>query len=155
MPGRLALRPARSADDPALVAIRRDAILTLSTADMGDERARAWAGSAADDRVLRAIERHQVWVAERDGVALGWVEIDADRIEGLYVRPDVAREGVGSALLAHAEERIRAAGHASAKLDASPNAEEFYLRYGFQFLSEPSVDEARPMSKRLRVGSLA
>lgn len=146
----LALRPARVSDAPDLAAIRRDAILGLATAEMGEQDARDWANSAAADRVLRAIDDHEVWVAEHDAVPVGWIEIHRDRIEGAYVRPDLARGGIGSALLLHAESRIRSAGHASAALDASPNAERFYLRRGYEPQSEGSVEAGRPMVKPLR-----
>ena len=144
-----ALRRAHRDDAPALAAVRRQAILTLATPEMGQGRAEVWADSAAADRVVRAIELHEVWVADCADAPGGWVEIDRDRVEGIYVRPELARSGVGSALLLHAEDRIRSAGYRAALLDASPNAEEFYLRRGYQPRGEPAADAAQPMLKPL------
>jgi putative acetyltransferase len=144
------LRRAGHLDASTLTAIRRDAILVLAGQAMGDQSARRWAESSAEERVLRAIEQHVVWVAERDGVVVGWVEVDQDRIEGLYVRSDLACRGIGSTLLARAEGLIEASGHSQAVLKASSNAEEFYLRRGYEPQSERPVDAGRPMVKLLR-----
>ena len=148
----LTIRPARRADVRALTAIRRDAILTLASTKYGSERARDWADSSAEGRVYRAIEQNEVWVAEQSNTPVGWVEIDRDRVEGMYVRPEVSGSGIGSALLLHAEGLIRSAGHRAAVLDASWNAEQFYLRRGYQALAERSADGGRPMLKPLPGG---
>lgn len=145
----LAIRPAVPRDAPALAGIRREAILTLAVATYGSKRARDWADSAPADRVHRAITQREVWVAEQAGSALGWVEIDGGRVEGIYVRPDASGAGIGSALLSLAEGLIRGAGHAAVALDASRNAEPFYLRRGYQVLAERAADGARPMLKPL------
>ena len=127
--------------------------MVLASPTMGAPRARDWADSSAAERVLSAIKGHEVWVAERDDRSVGWVEIDGNRVEGLYVRGAVAGRGVGSALLLRAEEVIRSAGFGSSALDASPNAEEFYRRRGYAILTEPkadrSADDGIPMVKLL------
>jgi GNAT superfamily N-acetyltransferase len=106
-------------------------------------------GISAGERVQRALEESEVWVAERASRAVGWVEIARDRIEGLYVRPDASGAGIGSALLLHAEAVIRSAGHRAVALDASWNAEPFYLRRGYHALAERPDDSGRPMRKPL------
>ncbi len=145
----LTLRPAHRADVRALTEIRRNAILSLAAPEMGSQRARDWADSSADERVHRAIEQNEVWVAERGNAAAGWVEIDRDRVEGIYVHPDLASGGIGSALLLHAEGLIRAAGHCAVALDASSNAEQFYLRRGYEAQSGGDTSAGRPMLKQL------
>jgi GNAT superfamily N-acetyltransferase len=130
--------------------IRRDAILALATPVMGGAQAREWAESSAEERVHRAIEQNEVWVAEQGDVAASWVEIAGNRVEGLYVRPAVSGGGIGAALLLHAEGRIRSAGHATAALDASWNADAFYLRRGYQAQADRAANEGRPMLKPLK-----
>ena len=142
-------RLARRSDAKQLGSIRRQAILVLASSEIGEERAANWANSASAERVIRAIEDHEVWVAGQAGVAVGWVEIDGERIEAMYVHPDVSLQGVGSRLLAHAERRVCELGHASIQLDASPNAEGFYLRNGYEPRAARRPDAARPMSKQL------
>src|SRR5215475_4591784 len=96
------IRRAELADGEALTSIRRHAILALAVPAMSSEQAEGWAARAAPDRVARAIREHDVWLAV-DGPAIGWVEVDRDRVAALYVSPACARRGVGSALLIFAE----------------------------------------------------
>jgi GNAT superfamily N-acetyltransferase len=94
---------------------------------MSADEAAAWALRPAADRIARAIREHEVWVAEEEE-AIGWVEVDRDRVAALYVSPGFARRGVGSSLLQVAEAAIRSAGHAAAHLDTARNALDFYRR---------------------------
>ena len=149
MPAVKSIRRAYTGEVPNLTEIRRDAILKLASVVMGDADASHWADSATADRIRRAIAEHEVWIFEQDGALDGWVEVDKNRIAGLYVSSDSSRRGVGSALLAHAESQIQAAGHAIVALDASPNAETFYLRRGYRRRGERCEDGSQPMRKDL------
>lgn len=143
----LPIRPAHINEIATLTQIRRRAILTLAAPTLGQEEAQRWAAAAAPDRVQRALEQHQVWVAEWMGAAVGWVEVVSDHITGIYVDPQHAGQGIGSALLAHAEGAIQAAGYPTVRLEASWNAEEFYLRRGYQAVGARSVEAGRPLMK--------
>src|SRR5689334_24538655 len=96
------IRRAEASDEQALAHIRRSAILTLAVLAMSVEQAETWALRTAADRIARAIRDHEVWVAV-EGAAIGWVEVDQDRVAALYVSPSRSHRGVGSALLARAE----------------------------------------------------
>ena len=126
------IRCAEAADEAALADIRRSAILGLAVAAMSMEQAETWAARAAPDRIARAIREHDVWVAALDAAAIGWVEVDRDHLAALYVSPSCARRGVGSALLARAETSMRNSGYATARLESSQNALEFYFRRGYR-----------------------
>ena len=141
-------RRAEVADEQKLAAIRRDAILTLAVPALSIAEAETWAGQVAADRFLRALSEHEVWVAVADTV-IGWVEIDRDRIAALYVAPLYARQGVGSALLAHAEAAIQRSGYKTVHLDASQNALAFYLRRAYRQADPPGTDGAYPLYKAL------
>lgn len=114
---------------------------------MGEEAAQRWADAAPPDRVQRALEVHQIWVAEYLGAVVGWVEVDGDHIAGMYVDPQHAGQGIGATLLAHAEGAIQVAGYPAVRLEASWNAEDFYLRRGYQVVGERSIEEGRPLVK--------
>jgi putative acetyltransferase len=142
------IRRADATDEEALTAIRRRAILALAAPAMSMEQAEAWAARPAADRIGRAIRDHDVWVAVK-GAAVGWVEIDRDRVAALYVSPSCARRGVGSALLALAETHIRRSGHATARLESSQNALHFYLGRGYLRCGPPDASGACPLRKDL------
>src|SRR5256885_5774904 len=73
------IRRAEAADEEALASIRRRAILALAVPAMSREQAERWATRGAADRVARAMREHDVWVAV-EGAAIGWVEVDRDRV---------------------------------------------------------------------------
>src|SRR5207245_355838 len=100
------IRRAEAADEEALASIRRRAILALAVPAMSREQAERWATRGAADRVARAMREHDVWVAV-EGAAIGWVEVDRDRVAALYVSPSCSRRGVGSVILTFAETSIR------------------------------------------------
>ena len=147
------IRRAEAADEEALASIRRRAILALAVPAMSREQAERWATRGAADRVARAMREHDVWVAV-EGAAIGWVEVDRDRIAALYVSPSCSRRGVGSALLAHGETSIQSSGYAIARLESSQNALDFYLRRGYVRRGPPHADGAYPLSKDLTAADL-
>ena len=139
---------AEAADEEALASIRRRAILALAVPAISMEQAEQWTAHVAADRIARAIRDHDVWVAV-EGVAIGWVEVDRDRVAALYVSPSCSRRGVGSVLLALAETYIRSSGYATTRLESSQNALGFYLRRGYLRSGPPDADGACPLRKDL------
>src|SRR5438093_13565079 len=99
------IRRAEAADEEVLASIRRRAILALAVAAMSREQAERWATRGAADRVARAMREHDVWVAV-EGVAIGWVEVDRDRVAAPYVSPPCYRRRGGSFLLTFPETPI-------------------------------------------------
>jgi putative acetyltransferase len=142
------IRRAQATDEEALARIRRNAILELAMSAMSMEQAEQWAARAAADRIVRAIRDHTVWVAV-EGEVIGWVEVDRARVAALYVSPSCARRGIGSALLARAETSIQSSGYATARLESSQNALDFYLRRGFRRCGAPDANGACPLHKEL------
>jgi GNAT superfamily N-acetyltransferase len=95
-----------------------------------------------------AMREHDVWVAV-EGAAIGWVEVDRDRVAALYVSPPCSRRGVGSALLTFAETSIRNSGYPTARLESSQNALDYYLRRGYLQCGPADSDGAWPLRKDL------
>jgi putative acetyltransferase len=93
---------------------------------------------------LRELE---VWVAELEGVAVGWGAIRGDRLEGLCVSTEFAGQGVGGGLLDRLECLMRERGLLSVHLEASSNARGFYLRRGYRVSGVPTPRGAWPMVK--------
>jgi GNAT superfamily N-acetyltransferase len=100
-------------------------------------------------------EFHEILTVETDGdgelVAgvYGWCWGGTCWIEALWVRKDMRRRGVGSRLLATAEEHARAHGCAQLALDThSFQARSFYERHAFEMVGELK-DYPRGHSKML------
>lgn len=73
-------------------------------------------------------------VAEVDGRVVGFVMVEGDELEQLFVDPDHHGTGVAAPLLADGEQRIAAAGHAVAWLAVvvgNARARRFYEKHGW------------------------
>ena len=127
----LHFRLADLSDVTTLCDLRQAAILQLSLTHMSAPEAAAWAERGGTARAEHAISNDEVWVATLSSGVVGWLHLRANSIEGLYVTPNVARQGVGTALVRLAESYIARRGHNLVVLDSSLNAVAFYLRLGY------------------------
>jgi GNAT superfamily N-acetyltransferase len=144
-----AIRPAQLSDARRLFEIRQQSILALAVPALSMEQATAWAGSRDLAWMEGVISTNALWVASTDDRLAGWVGLDGQRVIGLYVDPSRTRRGIGSRLLAFVEGHLVSSGARIIELEASWNAEAFYLRRGYQPLSERPHDGPRPMQKVL------
>ena len=127
----LHFRLADPADITTLYDIRQAAIRQLSLTHLSECEAAAWAERGGIPRVEQAIAKDEVWVATLGLKVVGWVHRAVNSIEGLYVSPPAAYQGVGTALVRLAESHIAQRGHHLVVLESSLNAVRFYLRLGY------------------------
>jgi putative acetyltransferase len=111
--------------------------------------AQAWASQLTLSGMERKLRELEVWVAELDGVVVGWGAIRGDTLEGLYAAPEFAGQGVGAGLLDMLEGRMRDRGIQAVRTEASSNAREFYLRRGYQANGPQTPNGAWPIAKEL------
>lgn len=91
-----------------------------------------WASGRVSDYVYPNYERFIV--AEVDGQLAGMVHWEDDFLGALHVDPRLVGQGIGSALLAHAEAAMRAAGVKLAQLETdtfNTRARGFYAAHGY------------------------
>jgi len=126
-PADLLLRPAGPEDAEAVVAVHlasRGAAVaagTMPPAAHTEAEVRTWlTGRLATD---------ETWVAEADGVVVGYLRLVADWIDDLYVAPTHAREGIGSLLLELAKQRCPH-GLGLWVFEINTPARRFYARHG-------------------------
>ena len=124
-------RLADPSDVTTLYDIRQEAIRQLSLTHLSECEAAAWAERGGIPRVEQAIAKDEVWVATLGLQVVGWLHQAANSIEGLYVSPPAARQGVGTALVRLAEIHIAQRGHHLVVLESSLNAVGFYLSLGY------------------------
>lgn len=123
-------------DDPELtlrpsVAEDLDAVLQVYTA------AATGPGRPADERpepqvrdwVSRLLEHPELWVATAEGAVVGFVHLDGDWLDQLFVHPDHQGRGVGRALLELAM-ALRPRGFGLRVHEANTRARAFYTRSG-------------------------
>jgi len=79
------------------------------------------------DQVLK---KNQVWVVEKEAHSVGFMAMENDFIDHLYIHPDHWRQGIGKALLDFARERSPE--HLWLyTLQVNINARAFYEKNGF------------------------
>ena len=81
-----------------------------TTAKVRQPRGLAWRTweQTARPEALRRLADGAAWVAEADGVLLGFILLEGDRVEMLFVKKDLRGLGIGLALLEHAPRPLRA-----------------------------------------------
>ncbi len=145
----MTIRPATDVDVPRMIEIANRSFLSAFGATAPEALLRQWARRDRASTYYRS-EWPKMFVLERDGVIAGLVQPTLDEIDGLWIHPDYQGLGIGSALLRHGEEQIRAAGYARSWLSCSAfntRALGFYQSRGYrvfrssQHLHECGVDE--------------
>ena len=133
-PAELAIRMARPDERDALEDIQRRASLALE-----DYRKQLTAHPDAIELPVSQIERGDVIVAEIGdrlaGFAAVIIEDEAAELDGLFVEPDLWRQGIGAALIDVAVHEARRQGLAMMVV-ANPSAQEFYEKCGFTLEGE-------------------
>jgi putative acetyltransferase len=142
-------RPAAMADADRLFDIRRQAITTLATKKMLLAEAEAWAATLTAAGMEKKLRELEIWVAEVSFEIVGWGAIRGDRLEGLYTDPKFAGRGIGTELLRLLEALMQGRCISSVRAEASSNAEEFYLRRGYEPTGARTPEGAQPIGKRL------
>jgi ribosomal protein S18 acetylase RimI-like enzyme len=133
------IRPYQPADEAAVVALWDRCNLT-----------RPWNDPRKDVRRKLAVQPDLFLVGELDGAVVGTVMVGYDGHRGwinyLGVDPACRRRGLGRALMAEAERRLRQAGCPKVNLQvrtSNADAIEFYRRIGF------AMDDVVSLGKRL------
>ncbi len=126
------IRRAHGGDIDEIYAVHRDSVVSLCTGHYSPAQIAMWLDGRTPAMYLAAIDAGTLWVAvvEDDAIA-GFVENGGREVSKLFVRGASAGTGVGRGLLTVALAEIRTAGHASAYLESTRNACDFYRRHGF------------------------
>lgn len=126
----LTIRLARPEERENLEALQRRASLALP-----EYREQLEAHPDAIDLPAEQIEKGQVFVAELGGQVAGFAALVEGELDGLFVEPDLWRQGVGTALVDQAAHEARRKG-LSLSVTASSTALRFYERCGFSVEGE-------------------
>ncbi|HET6298672.1 MAG TPA: GNAT family N-acetyltransferase [Kribbella sp.] len=92
----------------------------------------------------------QSWVALDDGQIIAVLTLDGDDLDQLYVAPDLAGQGVGSALVDLAKD-LRPGGLALWTFQSNTRAQAFYRHHGFTEVrrTDGSANEERVPDVRM------
>ena len=136
-----ALRPFLPADTPILAAIFVAAIEELTGEDYTEAQQEAWASAADDEEQFgKRLASELTLIATLQSSPVGFASLKgADHIDMLYVHPGAAGQGVASMLCEALEKLAGGRGAKSLNVDASDNAEGFFLKRGYVGMQRNTV----------------
>ncbi len=131
--GAPALRRATLDDRGAICALHVASIRRLCREAYAPEEIARWTGALRPESYTDSIDGREFHVAEEGGRLAGFCAFDPATAEllALYVHPDRAGRGVGSALLSLFEGAAASRGATALRLSATLNAVPFYERHGY------------------------
>ncbi len=135
------LRPYRAEDAATLLALFRDTVRQVNSADYTPRQIRAW---ASDEIVLAdwtmRFEGRLAYVAEWDGLSVGFTDMDSHgHIDRFFVSSKHQRRGIGRALLAQVIDDAQQLGLPSMTADVSITARPFFEAHRFRVLMQQTV----------------
>ena len=138
------VRPLRTHEIRLYLEIHERAIRGLAVSHYSPDDIEGWVVPATDENVRRLAlnpDREIRLVAELDGepVGIGALVLEESELRAVYVSPEGARRGCGSALVREIERIAKDNGLAHLTLHASLNAERFYADLGYDVLERTEV----------------
>ena len=136
-----ALRPFLSEDTPVLAAIFAASVEELTGDDYSEAQQEAWASAVDDEQEFgKRLASELTLVATLQNSPVGFAALKgADHIDMLYVHPSAAGQGVASMLCEALEKLAGGRGAKTLTVDASDNAEGFFLKRGYVGLQRNTV----------------
>jgi putative acetyltransferase len=136
-----ALRPFLAADTQILAAIFVAAIEELTGEDYNQAQQEAWASAVDDEEQFgKRLASELTLIATLQNSPVGFASLKgADHIDMLYVHPSAAGQGVASMLCEALEKLAGGRGAKTLTVDASDNAEGFFLKRGYVGLQRNTV----------------
>jgi len=133
-PLHVVVRAARPEDAMAIHRVQERSIRELGPTAYTPAEVESWAKGLRAEAYVKAMVSgsETMLVAEANGRILGFGSLKPLEISAIYVDPDVARRGVGGAVLRRLEDLAQAQGRRSVRLTASLPGEPFYRAHGYR-----------------------
>ncbi|MGQ4878724.1 GNAT family N-acetyltransferase [Billgrantia sp. LNSP4103-1] len=135
---RILYRQAKPRDGADQAEVFHHAVMQGAAAHYSVEERDAWASTMPREGSVWAARQalYTTLVATCDGRCVGFLELDipVGHVHTLYVWPSLARRGIGTTLLVHAERLLLEHGHGRVTLDASRMLAESLLQRGWHDL---------------------
>lgn len=132
------IRQATAADVDAIDAVHAAAVYEHGARAYDADVLDAWAGHEVEPD--GAGDLPGIVVAEQEGAVVGFGELADGEVVAVYVHPDAASGGVGSAILEALERRAREQTVDSLDVLSSANAVGFYERHGYERMERTSYE---------------
>lgn len=132
------IRAAAPDDARQIRDVHINAVRTLAANDYTPAQIEAWVGDLAPDNYRYAMQElgEAMFVASQQDRIVGFASLLGKEVRAVYVHPDYARQGIGSALLNAVEHEARSRGMNTLQTAASLTAVPFYQVHRYQIITE-------------------
>jgi len=132
------LRKAQAHEAEALWNLRNLAIRHGCVSSYSPEIIRNWTPEAMPEHYRKMIIDNPFYVIDAQGVlvASGYLDLNAASVEAIFTLPGYTGKGLASQIIGAIKDEAAARGITRLTLEATPNAADFYLRHGFEWLGE-------------------
>jgi GNAT superfamily N-acetyltransferase len=132
------LRRATQVDCAAIRDLHEASIRAYGISAYTAAEVESWVGVLEAHRYGEAMAQGEIFLLAVDdaGGLAGFCSYKADEVIGLYIVPNRGRQGIGTRLLAAAEEAIAADGHSRIRIGASLSGQAFYEAKGYRVVAE-------------------
>jgi putative acetyltransferase len=130
----LTIRMAESTDPISLAAVQASSIRTLCRSHYDATQLEPWVSRRTPELFERMLEHQELHVAEQNGQVVGYgqVDLESGQIVAVYVKPEAAHKGIGTALLEALEAQARFHGWPRVHLTTTLNALPFFEKHGYE-----------------------
>ena len=129
------LRLARPEEAALLLQIHHASVQGLCQGQYNAEQIAHWFDGRDETAYAQGLIQQRLWLACAPE-PVGFIELDADSIDKLFVLPQAAGLGVGKALLLHGLQVLQAEGKHTVDIEATLTGVPFYQKHGFHILEQ-------------------
>lgn len=131
------IRLVRDADYSKIARLRRQTIRTVNSSDYSEDIIQDWTAQTNAQTFRNNAHKHKRWVAVEKNRIIGFCDHNfACELSRVYVHKDHLRKGVGSRLLAVAEDSLRKFGCKEIRIESTITAKKFYEKNGYKVLKK-------------------
>ena len=130
------IRPIEEHDIPRVSALIQNTLLVSNLVDYDLEIIGNLLDAFSPEELRALAKKRKIYIYEVDGVLLGTIGLEGDRIYNFFVSPDRQGSGVGGELLDFVENRARAEGQQKLVVSSSLTAVAFYRGKGYSKTGE-------------------
>jgi GNAT superfamily N-acetyltransferase len=117
-------------------ALIQNTLLISNLADYDLEIIGNLQGAFSTEQLRALAGKRRIYILEEDGILLGTIGLEDDKVYNFFVSPDSQGSGVGGELLDFVENQARVEGRRKLTVDSSLTAVSFYRKKGYRRTGE-------------------
>ncbi len=126
------IRKARPEDARKISILRRKTLRKINSKSYPKKIVEILIQKNSGKDIKEKIQKREMFCAIENGRITGTIDLEGNKIGGLYVHPNFIGKGIGKNLLESIENYARKKGIKKLMLYSTLNAENFYKKYGYK-----------------------